>query len=47
MKQIIEQHFWELFFLMACVWYFGFVSGKWWEEQKWKEPPPENDEIWW
>lgn len=32
--------------LLAC-WYWGFVSGKWWEDKKHNPPPPENDEMWW
>jgi hypothetical protein len=47
MSELMEQHFLGLTIVMACFWAFGFVSGKWWESLKWKEPPPENDEIWW
>ena len=47
MQQLITEYFWHLFFLLATAWYFGFVSGKWWEQEKNKEQPPDNDEIWW
>jgi len=47
MKELLLEYFWHIFFLMACAWYFGFVSGKWWEAEKNKEQPDHNDEIWW
>jgi hypothetical protein len=47
LDQMIREYFWHLFFLMACAWYFGFVSGKWWQEEKTKEQSTHNDEMWW
>lgn len=47
MSQLIHDYFWQLFFLIACAWYWGFVSGKWWQEEKTKPQPNHNDEIWW
>ena len=32
---------------LVATWFFGFVSGKWWERMKWEPPPPDNDEMWW
>lgn len=32
--------------LLAC-WYWGFVSGKWWEDKKHNPPPPDDDEMMW
>jgi hypothetical protein len=46
MKELIHEYFWHLFFLLAIAWYFGFVSGKWWEQEKTKDQQG-NDEIWW
>jgi hypothetical protein len=46
MQQLIVEYFWHLVFLLAIAWYFGFVSGKWWEQVK-NEPMPDNDEELW
>lgn len=47
MKDLIEQHFLSVTFVLVCAWYFGFVMGKWWERLKDEVPPEHNDEIWW
>lgn len=47
MKELIQEYFWQLFFLLASAWYWGFVAGKWWERIKDEEQPDQNDEIWW
>ena len=47
LEQLIHQYFWHLFFIIACAWYFGFVSGKWWEKEKTKEQPEGDNGIWW
>jgi hypothetical protein len=47
MKELMEQHFLALTFILVCAWGFGFVSGKWWERTKNDIPPPGDNGIWW
>lgn len=37
---------WLLSIALIAVWYFGFVSGKWWERLN-NEAMPDNDEEMW
>lgn len=47
MKELIQEYFWHLFFILACAWYWGYKTGQWWERIKDEEPPKHNNEMWW
>ena len=46
-QQLIHQYFWHLFFIAATGFYAGYKVGKWWQDEKTKDHPAHNDEIWW
>jgi hypothetical protein len=47
LEQAIHQYFWQLILMLIITWYFGFVSGKWWERIKDEAPPEGDNGIWW
>jgi hypothetical protein len=46
-EQAVHQYFWHIFFIAATGFYAGYKVGKWWQDEKTKDHPAHNDEMWW